>query len=139
MAEFPEEYVFALTRALAQAKVLPSATDDITIRVLRDKPADIVGYLQSLQAVLPSYFEKAPTAAPVEPTPDEPGYNAWFLRNAERIAGGPTLQTATGAKGELATGGGKQAPKVLKRSDPGFNKAFVTYAAEIASGQCTVE
>ena len=138
MPEVAEEYAAALIREMVKAKVLESATGDIAARVLRDRPSDIGGYLETCKAMLPSYFAPVPTAAPVDPEPGTPEYNSWFLANAERIAGSPTLRTAAAEKGALTTGSGQAAPRVLKRSDPGFDKLMLQHLEGIAAGTIEV-
>ena len=124
---------------LVQAGVRPSAMEDIGRRLLRDKPTNIPAFLQTCRGEFPSYFLSAPEAAPGEPAPGEPGYNAWFLSQAERLAGGGQLAAATPAPGTLSTGKGQALPKVLRQDDPAYNKQFVAHLEEIASGAMTAE
>ena len=130
MAELASEYINAMAKALLEVRPRPSAVQDVTARILRDRPGDIVGYLESCRSALPSYFMSAEPTEPVVPTPGADGYNDWFIKNLEKIAGSTTAVSTAAAKA--------QPPRQISRSSPTFDKQFVTHLDAIASGQCEV-
>src|SRR2546430_15107710 len=114
MPEMSPDYAAAIARALLAVRPVPSAVDDITSRLMRDRPGDIVGYLESCRTALPSYFESPEPVTPAAPAPGDTTYNDWFLKNLAKIAGGPTAASGTTAKA--------RPPRQISRGSPAFDK-----------------
>lgn len=126
MPELTTDAVHALIRALMPT-LLPSAVEDVSNRIVKDQPNDMVVYAQTLQKELPHCFAPA-TPVDAAPTADQPGYNQYALDHLEQLAGQPAAPASSSTSATPP-------PASVAKDDPA---SFIAHVEAIAAGRTQV-